>query len=552
VIQTANNIESLLGNIEDISLQIVSMKQLKSYGMMKSEGNTQEEYIRSVINNVIGSRNEIVGVNILFANQDKYLVYGEPLVELANYKQSRQYMTTIASTEKTWWFGTYKNPNDIVVYTDIAVLARKIIDDQSGKVIGVLLIGIREFSLADSYSYVDMGPNGYYFIIDSSGYIVSDLNKRKLGQASKESYISRIISKETAEDAFTETSDGEKILITYDDIELTDWTLISVVPYDYLMKEIRQGGQLTGYVVVVFVILSIFISALISLSIFKPIEKINEDMRQVRKGNLNVRSEASGCHEINEMSIQFNKMIDRIDYLVNQIYEFKIMKQAAEIHALHAQINPHFLYNALAVIDGMALREGNQDISEVSQLLASIFRYSTSGDGYSKLEEEIKQIEDYIKLQALRKSSNFSFEVTISEEIKDALIPKLLLQPIAENCFIHGFDMVGRNAFIQVKAVKTDDEKIDIRIIDNGKGMTEEALEDLQRQIRESETKDYWTDTQSGHIGLKNVYQRILNFSPEFCNMTIKSIEGVGTEVKLSFSYITEVEHEHHEFGGHQ
>lgn len=537
VMQTANNLEGLLRNVEDISLQIVSLKIIGEHHKLDEKDTSAslalENQIRGLLGNVISSRNEIVGVNILYEESNKVLVYGEPLVDLETYKTSSIYHSTIQAPSDPFWMRTYKNPNNGVTYTHIATCSRKIIDKDSGDLIGVLVIGVKEFSIADTYSYLDLGPNGYSFIIDKEGYVVSELNKRLLSQHSKDDYIKDIVGNRHKTPVFKTDIKGEEFLVAYSEVSYADWIMISVVPYRYLMQEIRQYGFLTFEISILFVVLATVISLLISYSIFNPVEKLNQNMKEIEKGNLSIRTPIKGQHEIAQLSSRFNKMAEQIDYLINQVYVFKLMKNEAEIHALQAQINPHFLYNTLTVIDGMAMKSGNKDISEVSQLLASIFRYSTSGGDYATLQAEMEQIESYMKLQAIRRDSKFSYLVEIEETVRQYLMPKLLLQPIIENAFVHGIDDQRNNSFIHVKA-GLKDACIEIVVRDNGCGIDEVELEALNIKLHEVEDQGYWQNNADGHIGIVNVHQRIKNFSGDAYGIRLKSIAGVGTEVVLA------------------
>ncbi len=238
-------------------------------------------------------------------------------------------------------------------------------------------------------------------------------------------------------------------------------------------------------------------------------------------------------NEITRLAIGFNSMIDRIEKLITKNYESQLMKQEAQISALQSQINPHFLYNTLAVIDGMALKNDQKEIAEVSELLGDIFRYSTSGLETATISDELAQTRKYLQIQQYRKKDNLEFEIIADESVGDNVVPKLLLQPIVENAIIHGLDMRRGLGRISVE-VKAKEETIIIAINDNGMGMDEETLNTLVKSLEiEEDMQYYFGDRKIKSIGLSNVHNRIRNyFGPDY-GMSLSSRKKYGTFVEL-------------------
>ncbi len=167
------------------------------------------------------------------------------MIEESRYKESSQYQTVMLDDSGPLWQSTYANTNPIVTYTNIATLSRKIIDVSSGKELGVLVLGIKEFAIADTYTYMDLGPNGFTFIIDSKGKVVSDLNKTLVTDFAPYPFVYNLIKDESVASTFAADFAGEKVLVTHTNSQKNDWKMISVVPYSYLIKEIQGSGILT-------------------------------------------------------------------------------------------------------------------------------------------------------------------------------------------------------------------------------------------------------------------------------------------------------------------
>ncbi len=539
MLQTINNLDRILSNVEDISLQIVSTRSIQNLlEKVKSADEVELTSIDSDLNNLlkntISSRNEIIGANILMKDIDYVFVFGEPLIDISRYKYSDLYNTALQEDGRPFWVSTYENINPVVTYTNVTTFARKIIDVNTGEELGVLLLGVKEFAIADTYSYLDLGPNGFTFIVDREGRVVSDLNKRKLTEFSGYPFVYSIITDTMMKSVFSEYIEKEKVLVTYAKSNKASWFMISVVPYQYLIKEIEETGRLTLRLGLLFLGTALIIGLIISYSVFRPIEELEKDMQKIENGDLTVRTHVSGRNEIAKLAQGFNTMIDRIEKLITRNYETQLMKQEAQISALQSQINPHFLYNTLAVIDGMALKNSQRDIAEVSQLLADIFRYSTSGTEMATIEEELLQTKKYLQIQKYRKGTKLSFDIMKFDGVKDNLLPKLIIQPIVENAIVHGIDKkrAGGHIIIEIKANK---DKILIIINDNGVGMDDETLDRLRNSMKEKENMEhYWSNKVSHHIGLINVNNRIKSYYGDDFGIEIISKKNYGTYIEIS------------------
>ena len=542
VYQTANNLEQLLRGVDDVSLQLVAMDEISQlWGMLRNadddadmeEAARLRARLRSVVDNVIASRTDIIGVNVLYRDDQTVLVYGEPLLSLDTYATDPLYLKALGAGNAPVWSATYRNPNNIVTYTHVCTLTRRLIDSQTGEVIGALLIGVKEFSLADTYAYLDLGPSGTTFIMDSTGYIVSDRNKNRLETIASDPFVFDILRNRGPERTFTSHLGKEKVLVSYETITNAGWHLVSVVPFSYLTKEIQRNGLLTMQVAFLFIGVAVALGLMVSWGIFKPIKALHRTMEAMEQGALTVRTEPVGNNEITHLAHSFNRMAERIDYLIHQVYEFRLMKQESEIRALHAQINPHFLYNTLTLIDGVAMQNGQKEIAEIVQILADIFRYSTSGDDYATLEEELYQARQYLTIQTLRSGGRFHYTIDADTPVLQCIIPKLLLQPIIENAIKHGLDKKRDQRFLSIRAAADGDDGVRITVRDNGSGMDDAQIRQVREQLDAADMKGYWADGDTSHIGIRNVHNRIRNSYGEPWGLTVNSIDGIGSEVVL-------------------
>lgn len=215
-------------------------------------------------------------------------------------------------------------------------------------------------------------------------------------------------------------------------------------------------------------------------------------------------------------------------------YERELLMKQANISMLQGQINPHFLYNALECIRGQALLENCSDIADAAQALSLFFRYSISSpNDFVTLSEELGNVKNYVTIQQYRFKNRFTLEIqTDSGDISNALVPKLLLQPIVENSILHGFENQTEGGRITL-SVFCSKYHLRILISDNGQGMDTETLALLTEQINHPDTRLTPDSTRRFGIALANVNKRIqLFFGPEY-GLSICSCPGNGTDVEI-------------------
>lgn len=532
MVQSAGRLDTLLTGIEDISLQMVSstdiqalIKQIAYMKDAESEalGITA---LKQRLVQILSSKREIVGAQILLTERDLAITSGETMVP-EDYKSSDEYVKAMESEGAVYWRGTIRNQSPSMLYEYISPLSRKIYDTATGSVMGTIVLGIKEFALADTFSYIDLGPNGFVFIMDKHGNVVSHLSKNKLTKPAEYDFVPLIVNAgEGDKSTFPAYMDGEKFLISYSPSTVTGWYVVSAIPYSYLMEQITDVGRYSFQLVALLFLLAFIISLLISIGISRPVQQLVAAMKRVEDGNLKVNVNIRGSHEINRLGNSFNRMIRRINMLIDRVYEAEILQKEAEIKALQSQINPHFLYNTLSTIDSIATVKQEKEISAITQMLADIFRYSIGGNEFATIEEEVNQVQRYLHIQKYRYGDDLRWQLIVDPTIRECAIVKLLLQPIVENAVMHGIRKAGTVKVI----VLPKGNNISIIVEDNGAGMGDSELQQLLQRLEESAGSRGKTEG-GAHIGLANVNNRIKSLYGEAYGLHIISAEGLGTKV---------------------
>ena len=232
--------------------------------------------------------------------------------------------------------------------------------------------------------------------------------------------------------------------------------------------------------------------------------------------------------EIGKIAESFNEMTVRVKNLIQEVKRATDRQKNAEIRALEAQINPHFLYNTLDSINWMAIEKEEYEISRMIRNLGIILRYSVDrSNSVVSIRMVEEWLERYISLHQMRFENVFTYQIRVEEEAKEKRIHKLLLQPFVENAILHGLkDKEGGGVLYVDIGLSEDKRMLHIIIEDNGKGMSGE----LQKQYNDPEKAV--VDDEKG-IGLHNVFSRLRMYYGEYASWNIKSIEGMGMVVTV-------------------
>lgn len=294
----------------------------------------------------------------------------------------------------------------------------------------------------------------------------------------------------------------------------------------YYMEFFRKQGVafLTGFVLMLLVL------ALISRNskkIFRPIEVLITGMKETGKGNFKQIESVGNIYEINLIIERFNQMVVQLEQAVNENYVSKINQKNIELKMLQAQINPHFIYNALNLISATAILNDVEEISYISDKLSSILRYNIKKGDIVLVSEELEQVRNYLYIQGVRFSNRMEEVMEVDEELLSCVVLKFLLQPLVENCIFHGLENRGGKGIIKITIQKFGEDMM-LKVSDNGVGMPPEKLCFLREEMKKSNSFQMTAKDETS-IGIKNVASRIRAFYGEKYYLRIESKEGEGT-----------------------
>lgn len=305
----------------------------------------------------------------------------------------------------------------------------------------------------------------------------------------------------------------------------TGWKTFSVISEKNLFADSDDLQNYITWLVIGTVILMIIAILIMYHSITRPLNDLSKAMKTAQDRNFEIQLPNDRKDEIGQLTESFNYMVNKINLLIKEVYQEKLAQKSAEIEALQAQINPHFLYNTLDSINWMLIDRGETDISEIIVSLGKLMQYCIDTDNaLVTLEEEYQYIQDYLCIQKNRLEDRLQYVMEIEDEIKQLLVPKLILQPLVENSIKHAIEPYEKQGHILIRSYMSGG-KIHISVQDNGKGMT-------PAQIQMILQPDKRTGERTG-IGVRNVARRLKLFFGEDSELKIESEKGSGTTMTI-------------------
>jgi two-component system sensor histidine kinase YesM len=313
-----------------------------------------------------------------------------------------------------------------------------------------------------------------------------------------------------------------------------DYALFEVNRTEGQYQAMREGLVNWEGVSILLMIAAIIFSVLaawsLSKSIYTPIKKLHDVTATITKNDLQALVTSDNVDEITELGLSFNIMIGKIrDLLESKIKEQENL-QKAEMRALQAQINPHFLYNTLDTIIWMAESKKNKQVIEIVSALSKFFRISLSkGRDWITIAEEIEQTRSYLTIQKIRYRDVLDFKIDFDERVCDYTILKLILQPLVENALYHGIKNKRQGGTIYVRAKMKNENEVLLEVEDDGIGFTEEKLAQIQTDLADDSAD---IRIESG-FGIMNVNQRIRLYYGKQYGLSVRSKYNTGTCVTL-------------------
>ncbi|SHE72517.1 sensor histidine kinase [Clostridium fallax] len=527
--------------------------------------NNQKDYTKTMINQLYQSTTELNDI-LYYLNNDlnKYLINKLDIFSMSNknfYKGMSSYIKSsfdMNSTLSKISLYSYKNKT-LTIFNkkgemhEVDIKSKKDINDNiqntNNKFGEVLEYFNKEHSNSDSLCYTiskeikdphifenvgmliftfDLSPldkivekyeksNSELIVLSSSGEVYYDSQRRFIRETYP--YIDEL--HKNKESAYL----GQKCYLDYSP-NGSGMILISAVPERTVIKKTEL---IVISIQLLVIVLSIVGESLIYMKLRK-LEKrtsnVLKAMNKVKDGNLQARIPIDECKdEIGIISENFNCMCEQLDSHIKSMYVAKLNEKKAEIRALQSQINPHFLYNTLESIRMRAICNGDKETGKMLYNLATLFRNVVKGSSIVTVKSELDYCRMYLDLFKFRYEDRFEYDIDCEVDILEKQIIKLSLQPLIENFIVHGIDLSRKDNFLLI-SVREVENIIIIELEDNGKGIDDDKLKELQERIEKC-------DNNGKSIGVINVHERILLTYGKGYGITVEKGDSNGTKITM-------------------
>ncbi|NEW09108.1 sensor histidine kinase [Paenibacillus sp. SYP-B3998] len=484
------------------------------------QGKGIDTYLKSIVESEIGIE------NLILYSYEKRFFY------ILNQSYQDRITSPISDLEETKWLKELKNQSWRSL-EDGALLERKLEgkslfmyartlqDPVSLKTNGLMIFDFNTDQIIKSIPGMTEDKRGKFVIVTPSGEVIYDSGNEYYGKTYP--YWREL---QTPKEWYALEEPSKVNLIN---IGNTGLVIAGIIPISTIQESVHTVRNTLIGVTLLCIVVSFAFTFTVIRRFSKKIRKIMLHTSRLQGGDLSARIRMEGEDELQQISESFNYMCDRLESYIENMYVSEIRQKSAELSALQAQINPHFLYNTLESIRMKALASGNRDVGQMIYLLADIFRNMIRNKTNISLSEEIAMCASYLELFQFRYEDTLIVHTQINSSIANCKVLKLLIQPIVENYVVHGFRPNATDNRISITAHIVN-ERIVVKVMDNGKGITKETLAGIEKRLRQNHSME---SLPSNSLGLFNVNERIrLTYGNEY-GIRIWSEVNEGTEVSL-------------------
>lgn len=514
--QTTNNLENNIQKIEDINVQILSSQVIQSQLKIVNEKCLDSydlaqcrQKIERELSNWALYASYVVSVSVISREGIEFAV-----------KKIETGGTQFGFTEDEIYEANGSSLWGITGEKNRICVAKAILDFNTMKPAGYINIVYENSYLSDILADNSSKYSGASYVVNTHGRIMV---------ANKEGYVGENFPVKLSDLRASNTSRYDMFSSTqafyFVGNEMPNgWSLVQTVSVKEFNKEMNHQIVLAAGIVLLVLGISLGFVWYVTSRIAYPAKELMESMKTLAKDNEYPRVKIVSNDEIGMIGLEYNKMAENIETLIEKVYKMELTQKQAELEFLQMQINPHFLYNALDTISWMALAKGNMDVSEMTIALAELLRATIKKESFITLREEMNTVKDYLLIQQERFGDKISAEYFVEEDAYSCMVPNFILQPVIENAIIHGLEPKIEKGKLSIN-ISIQDEFLTFLVEDNGVGMDETEILDLYKKCRENNTKQ--------SIGLKNVYRRLLLCYGESSMLKIESNKEQGTRISF-------------------
>ncbi|MDQ0091545.1 two-component system sensor histidine kinase YesM [Paenibacillus anaericanus] len=519
--ESDRNLKYALNEITTISNSAITQPVIQQ--TLKMQNFVVDYENKQIINNQIN--HPMINSFGLYSNDRLLYQYNESM-SFNDLKMQSWYEAMKAAEGRPIWVGPGEN-GSASTGKPVLIQARLIKDYYSLEDIGALVIYVKPDILDQVFWEAAMLKQGDILLVNKQGKIVFDKSGEHIGEQTQFPFLADGYS--NGKGYYVDKYLNEKSLITYLPSHNKEWYLVAITPNKLISTESVSIRNI-AIILVLFSLISAFLfdRYFVRRLVRSIIGSVN-GMKRVQQGIfIPITSNVKTEDETDLLIDGFNRMSTQIMELIQQVQTEQARKKEAELQALVAQINPHFIYNSLESINSMAVLQGNRNISKMVISLGKLLRISISeNQELIPLSMELEHVRHYLDIQKFRFEDKFSYEIELPESMKYFVTQKLIVQPIVENALYHAIEQMEDNGFISI-VVREDVRDILIDVSDNGPGFDQATLLSLWSKDR-GNLKKY----RENGVGLKNVHERLSIRFGGYYGILICSSPGFGSTIRI-------------------
>ncbi|MGD6957923.1 sensor histidine kinase [Rossellomorea aquimaris] len=533
------NLESYINELNGLTLSLYNNPDFINFMRSPSQENNYLTIgiVKNVVQTILYTGDTINGVRISFADGDRVISATKRSTVVFSNKVRDSQWESFRNAERSP-YNMYIEPThsqeekNINRSKDIVTIHRAFRNVPGDEVLAYISLEVSPDKIIDLSRNLYNGKSEEFYLLSSEGEMIYSSDRNVSDDGNNQKWIKRITESKDVSGTLEWKEDSFNGVMMFDQLPASagGWLLVKRVPYVNLYESAFSVAKINILFGVLGLSLVVLATLFVSFKITSPIRILLQNIQQVEKGNMKVQSESFGSDEIGILGFRFQQMIERINHLINREYKLELENKTNQLKVLQSQINPHFLYNALQSIGTIALKNKVPQIYSLITHLSKIMRYGMNmEEDVVPLSKEINYTNAYLLLQKERFGENLDYSVDVEDKVMGTPVPKMILQPLIENYFKHGFDIRDGVGRIWLSCFQ-DEEELVMIVRDNGVGVTVSRL----REIEDHFKADAWNKTgDETNIGLKNVYVRLKLYYDHQATLQLENHDEGGFMVTM-------------------
>lgn len=533
------NLESYINELNGLTLSLYKNPDIVNFLRSDHKENSYQTIgvIKNVLQTILYAEDNMERVHIsiaedywgLSASKQSAVVFAKNLVD-----SNKEYYKKAKESPFNMYIEPIHNGHDPKIKRpqNVISLHRSITNVPANEVLAYISLEVRPDKIIKLSEKLYNQESEEFYILTPEGELIYSSDDTVADNNEKEKWIDRLIHAKKNHGTLEWKENSFNGVMIYDQLPEAagGWFLVKAIPYSTLYESVFDVTKINIMFGMIGLSLVILATLFVSFKITSPIRILLHNIQQVEAGNMRVHFESLGDDEIGRLSFRFKQMIEKVNDLINREYKLELENKTNQLKVLQSQLNPHFLYNALQSIGTVALKNKVPQIYSLVTHLSKIMRYGMNMDeDMVPLFKEINYTEAFFLLQKERFGEQLEFSIDVEDEALQILVPKMILQPIIENYFKHGFEMRDGVGKITLECNKVDSNLI-IHVRDNGGGVSESRLEEIYQHLKEDNNR---LGLEESNIGLKNVYIRLKLYYNEQATLQLENQNEGGLLVTI-------------------